>query len=614
MNVQGRLFRKYALLFTGLLGAILLTSAAVEGYFSYRENKVALGRVQTEKAAAAAAVIRQFVREIENQVAWTTHSAFLSAGDALEQRRIDFLRLLRQSPAITEIALLDNAGKERLRVSRLAMDEVGSGKDFSEAPFFVNARENELYVSPVYFRRQSEPYTTVSLRSAGKSGGTTIADVNLKFIWNEISRIRIGKRGYAYLVDAHGLLIAHPQIDLVLRKTDFSSLRQVAAAISPAPGPGAEVDTVAQNHDGGQVLSAHARVQPVAWTVFVESPIDEAFGPLYDSVIRTAVLALLGLTLAVSASLLLARRMTVPINALRDGATRIGDGDLTSRIEIHTGDELEDLAGQFNDMASRLQASYANLEQKVEERTRELAQSIRELTALGEVSRAVSSTLDLKTVFETVVARAVEFSASEGGALFRYDRDEQYFELADAHGFNAALTELESRLSRDHSDTVLDRVVQSNAPVQFPDLAVAPDFSLAKTLHAHGYRAALVMPLVGPARVIGALVIARRTTGSYSESIVELMGTFASQAVLAIQNARLFRQIEEKGRQLESASQHKSQDPHERHSRLYRTDPRRDLRGNAGKGARRIRTGRAQRPQPVGPDQRCAGSLEDRGR
>ena len=112
MKTRGRLFRKYTILFVGLVGGSLLASGAVETYFSYEENKAMLVRIQREKAAAAAAVIRQFVREIENQIAWTMHSSFLSGDQRFNQRRIDFLRLLRQAPAITELRLIDQAGRD----------------------------------------------------------------------------------------------------------------------------------------------------------------------------------------------------------------------------------------------------------------------------------------------------------------------------------------------------------------------------------------------------------------------------------------------------------------------------------------------------------------------
>src|SRR5690606_20755499 len=119
---------------------------------------------------------------------------------------------------------LDAQGHEELRVSRLAMDVVGSGTDFSGDPKFIEAKAHKTWFSPVYFRKESEPYITIAIAGTGRDGGVTVAEVNLKFIWDVISRIKVGKAGHAYAVDRRGLLIAHPDIGLVLRKTDLSGL------------------------------------------------------------------------------------------------------------------------------------------------------------------------------------------------------------------------------------------------------------------------------------------------------------------------------------------------------------------------------------------------------
>jgi hypothetical protein len=222
---RSRLFWKYVVVLVFLVSGALVTSGAIEIYVSYQENKTALVGVQREKAAAAASRIDQFIREIENQIGWTTHASFTSQTAALDQRRFDYLRLFRQAPSVTEISYLDSSGREQLRVSRLAMDVVGSQTDFSREPRFVEARAGKTYFSPVYFRKESEPYITIAMAGRGQDAGVTVADVNLKFIWDVVSQIKIGKAGHAYVVDAGGNLIAHPDISLVLQKTRADSGR-----------------------------------------------------------------------------------------------------------------------------------------------------------------------------------------------------------------------------------------------------------------------------------------------------------------------------------------------------------------------------------------------------
>jgi len=558
-RTPGQLFVKYVALFVAVVSIALLSSGAFEIYFSYNEYKDSLVRIQREQAESAAGKIAQFIKEIESQVGWTTQLPW-SAG-TLEQRRFDGLRLLRQVPAITELAQLDSTGHEQLRVSRLAMDVIGSQADYSKDPKFTEAVAKKIFYGSVYFRRESEPYMTLSLAGTRRDAGVSIAEVNLKFIWDVVSQIKVGERGRAYVVDAQGRLIAHPDISLVLRNSDLSRLEQVKTARAAAAGTrasSAEQVTEASDFQGRQVLTAYAPIAPLGWLIFVDLPVSEAYAPLYQSLERTAMLLGGGLVLSLLAGLFLARRMVVPIRTLRQGAARIGGGDLSQRISIKTGDELESLAEQFNDMAGRLADSYADLEKKVEIRTRELEQSNSELRALGEVSQAVNSTIDLKTVLDTIVAKAVQLSGTEAGAIYVFDAAKREFELKATSGMSDDLIAV---ISQQHADlsTAVSQTVEQRVPVQVPDLKDEPPSALTDIFLQAGFRARLVIPLVGVQGAVGALVVRRKVPGEFSKGTIDLLQTFAAQSVLAIENANLFHQIEEKGRELQLASQHKSQ-------------------------------------------------------
>jgi signal transduction histidine kinase len=370
-QINGPLFRKYVALFLAVVFVVLLINGLIEIGFAYQQNKISLIRIQHEQAEAAAAKIGQFVKEIESQVGWTTQLPW-STG-TIDQRKFDGSRVLRQVPAITELAQLDSTGKEQLRQSKLAMDVVGSRMDFSQDAKFAEAVARKVYYGPVYFRRESEPYMTLALAGIRRDAGVSVAEVNLKLIWDVISQIKVGEHGQAYVVDREGRLIAHPDISLVLRNTDMTALAQVKAARAAGAGASTEPVQTASDLRGREVLTAYAPVAPLGWLVFVELPVDEAYAPLYEALARSGALLLAGLLLAFLAGLFLARRMVVPIQAIRAGAARIGSGDLTQRISIRTGDELETLAEQFNRMAEQLQDSYAGLERKVEERTQQLA-------------------------------------------------------------------------------------------------------------------------------------------------------------------------------------------------------------------------------------------------
>ena len=545
-ETRSRLFLKYVGLFVAVVCVALVINGLLEVWGSYREHKSALIRIQHEQAEAAATKISQFIKEIENQVGWTTQ--LLWSAETIEQRRFDALRLLRQVPAITELAQVDASGKEQLRVSRLAMDVLGSGLDLSNEPKFTEAVKNKVYYGPVYFRRESEPYMTLSLAGTRRDAGVSIAEVNLKLIWDVVSRIKVGERGQAYVVDRRGRLIAHPDISLVLRNTDMTRLAQVQAAQRGTAAPEDEIPT-ATDLQGRTVLTAFAPVAPLGWTVFVELPLGEAYQPLMASIQRSALVLLAALCLAAVAGIFLARRMVVPIQALRTGAARIGSGDLSQRIEVKTGDELEALADQFNDMAGRLQESYTGLENKVEQRTQELAQSVKELRALGEVTQAVNSTVDLETVLSTIVAKAAQLSNTEAGAIYVFDEVTEEFRLRATYGLDSrAVAEIRDRQIR-LGETAIGEAALQRTPIQIPDLQNDPSSTLDIIIRA-GFRALLIIPLLSNEQIVGALVVRRRLPGEFSKSTVELLQTFGAQSVLAIQNARLFESVGARTREL----------------------------------------------------------------
>jgi len=369
----GRLLRRTFIIALVLVSGGLLTSGAVELFFRYRESVEGIGALQREMAQGAAFKIQQFVQDIEKTLRASTQTPDIVAAGLTQAYRFQLIKLLKVTPAITTATVLDANGREQFKESRVEMTRPEDLGDRSLDETFAGALKvwDKAFFSPVYFVRQSEPYMRIAVtieQFSGKAIGVLIAEVNLKYIWEVISQIKVGQTGYAYVVSREGDLIAHPDISLVLQKRNLSNLSQVQAALAGAQGP----FTAQSNLAGQQVFPAYAVIPNLGWVVLVERPTAEAYAPLYASILRTSVLLLLGLGLATLASLLIGRRVVRPVEVLRQGAAQIGAGVLDHRIEVRTGDELEALATEFNRMAAQLQESYAGLEQKVEERTREL--------------------------------------------------------------------------------------------------------------------------------------------------------------------------------------------------------------------------------------------------
>ncbi|MDC7784475.1 ATP-binding protein [Rhodoplanes sp. TEM] len=556
-RLRGGLFGKYVGTFVGFAVFVLMVNGALEIGFTYRETTAAVIKVESEKAEAAALRIAQQIAEIERQIAWTTRA---SAG--LEQRRNDYMLLLQQMPAIDELMQLDGNGKELLRVSRFTVEAV-AGTDYSKDPRFVQALARQVWIGPVTFRNEVDPYISIAMAHSGQYAGVTVAEVDLRFLQELVAPFAVGDQGYAYVIGAKGRLLAASGQLKVPRGSDLGGLPQVASVVLDLDGrpAGDRTAAAAFGRDLGDrsVLAAAVAIPRTDWLVLVEQPLSEAFKPFYVLLLRIAGLILLCILLAVLAGVLLARRMVVPIRALAAGAARLGAGDFSQRIEVRTGDELEALADEFNRMAAQLDQSYTRLEQTVEERTRDLARSVRELKALEEIGRTVASSLDLKSVLSTIVDRAVDLARADGGAIFAYDKAARAFRLAEAHGLDAALVEEVGRMAIPLDASLMGRAALTRQPIGMADLGDAATHRVGELALAAGFRSALVVPLVGPEEILGSLVVQRRDAGEFPPGIVGLMRTFADQSVIAMHNAELFRELAERGRQLQIANEHKSQ-------------------------------------------------------
>jgi class 3 adenylate cyclase/HAMP domain-containing protein len=535
------LFAKYVLALVGLVVFVLAVNGALETWISYRATKTTLTDAMGDKAEATARRIEQSIAELQRQISWVTRASAVK----LEHHRADYAQLLNQVPAISALTLLGGDGREQLRLARGGGIAMGSGDDFSRDIRFTDGVARGVAFAPAYFK-DGRPYMSISVAHSGVNADVTVAEIDLRFLIDFLGDADVGKVAAAYVTDQRGQVLANSAKGPEVAK-DVSALPQVAALIKP----GGQALASGTDTSGEAVLTASDLVPKLGWLVFYEQPTALALAPIRDQLWRIALLLALGLLVAILAGTLLARRLLIPITALSTGARRLGAGDFSHRIDVHTADELEELAEQFNSMAGELQETYTGLESKVEARTRDLAQSVNELKVLEEVGRAVASSLDLNAVLPTVAARALEITHADAVLIYGYDAARHQFNLTEAIGIDRSAEGEHLAIDKDHS--VLGEAAISGEPIAIPDLDQAGEILLRDVAMAAGFHAVLVVPLVDQKGILGSLVVLRRSAGEFSPNLIGLMRTFAHQAVLAMRNARLFSEVDHKGRELAAA-------------------------------------------------------------
>jgi len=289
----------------------------------------------------------------------------------------------------------------------------------------------------------------------------------------------------------------------------------------------------------------------------------------FSATVLIAAVALSLLSSVLIVWLYVGRNIVSRLTALSRSMLAIAEGNLAAKVPTGGSDEIAEMGRVVEVLRKntferdellieRAQAA-GRLEKQVEERTAELAQSVKELRALGEVSQAVNSTIDLQTVLATIIAKAVQLSGTEAGTIYVFDEASQEFQMRATYGMDkdliAAVKDRHIRLG----EMMVSQAALQRRPMQLADAQQDTSSLVLDVIQRAGFRAVLTVPLLGADRIVGALVVRRKEPGEFPQSAIHLLETFGAQSVLAIQNARLFQEIEEKSRELELASEHKSQ-------------------------------------------------------
>jgi signal transduction histidine kinase len=527
------------------MGTALVINTLAGTYYARRLIEKQTSELQTEIAARVAYEIEEFMEnKITRLVDFSTSASFHGLGS--EQQKLLALLLLKNDESFTDISILDNKGREVLKISERKIYLPTELSDQSGSVKFKKAISGDTYISPVYTSDKAEPYVTlaVPIRVTPRQViGVAFAEANLKTLWDVVGNIQFGRAGYVYLVDGRGNLIAHRDSSLVLKRLNLSSLPEIREFLENPSAIDATPAGAGPGITGEDMLSTYAPVKKLGWAVVLAEPVAVALREL-GTVQRYAGL-LLGAGLLVGALIIswVSDRITNPIRTLHLGAQLIGAGKLDHRVDIKSGDEIEELAEGFNKMALELKNSYSNLEQKVEQRTREVS-------ALYEVTTAVNESLDLQTILQAVVAKITEIFRFYSTQVYLFNDqmdllELRAFEVETRHGMVAR--------NFKRGQGIVGHVAESGQAIIFEDVHTDPRYaalSASRATVGKGLSFLAVFPIKTQSHVLGVMLCngqaPRRLTGDEQRLLISM----AEHVGVAVEKANLYEQARTKSQHL----------------------------------------------------------------
>jgi signal transduction histidine kinase len=434
-RARSRLWLKHASVMAMLVCSGLTLLGLTEIVFAYQESLAQVGRTQTAQAQEVASAIRASLGVVERQLGAITVLPWdIDGWLTLQQRRDEYLRLLRIAPAVQSVSFIDAAGAERLAVSRSDVDRITALPDPApaaapgRAPAAAAVPALRCIYAQVQYAAGYEPYLSLAMSDSERGGARTVAQLNLRTVAGELDQALAIEGSTAYVADASGRIVLARDTGLMLARRNVSDLAHVQAA-----SRGEVTGMASLGLDGTPVVASSIDLLGVGWQVFVEQPRSAAMAPVYATLMRTGAFTLVGLIVAVLSAGYLAGQLTKPIVALTRGAEALGEGDLATRISVRTGDELEQLARQFNHMAAGLQDLYANLEEKVAAKTVDL-----ELANRHKSEFLANMSHELRTPLNAVIG----FSEVLGDEMFGTLNPKQMEYVRDIHGSGHLLLSL----------------------------------------------------------------------------------------------------------------------------------------------------------------------------
>ena len=415
--------------------------------------------------------------------------------------------------------------------------------EYKDATEFRKAIAGNAYVNATPAAGSSEPFRVtmaLPLKDArGSPAGVLAARAMLDFLRRALSEVEFSHHGNAYVIDDSGLLIIHSDPSFAPTKRDISALpkvRQFFASQSADVSPAAEVKGIKDQ----TVLGTYARIPDLGWGVIIEEPLDALLAESQDLYVYALVLLAAGLLLGAAIIVWLSRRITRPIENLRSSVEIIRRGDLRHRADLKTGDEIEELAREFNHMAAALEQSRTTLEQRVAQRTEEIS-------TLYEVTAMVSQSLDVEAVLDAVIKKITALFGFDTTRVYLHDSESDLFSLRACFEVNPEPWVNIASFKRGQS--IVGKVVESGQPKIFADVAHNPayyEMSESRTSAAAGMDFLAAFPVKTKHSCYGALVFSAKVSRSLTEEEIRLLVSMAEQIGVAVENSLLYQQARSK--------------------------------------------------------------------
>jgi PAS domain S-box-containing protein len=524
-----------AIAFFGLSVVTLLVSGSFALYNNIRSLRDSIASSQLLIAQDAGKTVGNFIQD--KFIALEAAVEMVNPVSAsVDVRKTTLESLFSLHPAFRQIALLDKEGRQLAQASHIAPDLSPQFALQLKGDAITQTAQGQRYISPVYIDDQtSEPLTAIAIPVTdifGDIQGTLIAEIDLKFMWDLVDRLKVGETGYVYVVDNEGNLIAFGDTARVLSGENVKQISEVKAFIgNPASADDITVDVNSYTGLlGEKVVGTYDPLGTPQWAVVTELPYREAYQPVFQAVAVSIATLLVIAFLAGLVGVLVARRLSAPLINLSNFATEVGSGNLSSQAEVAGPAEIAKVAATFNTMTAQLRDLIGSLEQRVAERTKALATS-------AEVSRSLTAILDPRQLTNEVVKQIQ--------TAFNYYYAQIY--LFDDAGENLVLTAGTGEagvemLKRGHALAkgrgLVGRAAKTNQPVLVSDTSQDPNWLPNELLPET--KAEAVVPIAIGDMVLGVLDVQDNVSNDISPDDLTLLQSLASQVAIALQNARQY--------------------------------------------------------------------------